>query len=596
MKTNQRLSPRFLLEDTGGEGYWFDTPSSYWEAHNKDEISQALLRIENVCRQGEYVLALLPYDLGLALQDLPGQKSSDPIFLRAWSFPHLQTWSAKDIETFLKEETGDTPPSGLINLEPRIDFHTYCQAIDQVHQAIRKGETYQLNYTFPFSGLLYGSPLSVYQQLRARQPGPYSAYIELESGWVLSHSPESFIEHRSGQLTCRPMKGTSDRMGTHPLSQDPKNRSENVMIVDLIRNDLSRISYANSVEVSNLFSVYSYGEVSQMISTIMARLYPRHSLESILRAMFPCGSVTGAPKRRTMQWINQLESFPRGLYCGSIGWFKPCTPEAVPDFHLSVAIRTLEINSEFQVTMGIGSGITIESDAAQEWKECQLKASFATHLPSSVGLFETMRSEQNQITLWKVHCRRLEMSARALGIPFSPIHAQDLIRKYLAALDTSTVFRVRLDLSSNGQITLTSEPLIPMESSVDLVWASELGCGPISSKNALLGHKVNDRVQYEQASVAAQQHGAFDALFVNEHGKVTEGSRSNIFVRHGDRWKTPPLKDGVLPGIYRGLILSDPSITIDEVSLVPDDVDNADEIWVTNALRGKMLVRGFRTL
>ncbi len=594
---NAPLKPqtRFLLEDTGGVGYFFDAPSSYWEARNVDEVSGALRQIEEACRQGQHVLGLFPYELGLALQDLPTRHPSDGVLLRAWVFPRLRTWSSKDIETFLTEATSSEPPSGFAGLQSQIDVMTYGQTVNQIHQAIREGETYQLNFTFPWRGSLYGSPLSVYRRLRERQPGPYSAYLEWESGWVLSHSPESFIEHQAGTLTCRPMKGTSDREGGSELSQDPKNQSENVMIVDLIRNDLSRIALPDSVEVSDLFKTHAYGEVTQMTSTITARLDPVQSLESILRAMFPCGSVTGAPKRRTMEWIDRLEDHPRGLYCGSIGWFKPCEPNVLPDFHLSVAIRTLEVNPERQVILGVGSGITIESQADQEWDECQLKASFATRLPSSVGLIETMRCELGQIKHRSAHLKRLEGSARALGILFCSSQIEKDLEDHLKTLDPLHLFRVRLELNPNGEFEIHSETLAPLEGPIDLMWASTLGYPCMSSKNLLLGHKTTDRLIYDRASEQALQHGAFDALFVNEHGFVTEGGRSNLFVRLGQEWKTPPLTDGVLPGIQRELLIKDCSYEIEERSLTIQDVLEADEVWITNSLRGKLVVRGFRS-
>ncbi len=595
MSSPYTRQPRFLIEDTGGIGYFFDSPSSYWEARSADQISKALLQIEESCSQGQHVLGLFPYELGLAFQDLSSRHPSNDVLLRAWAFPQIRIWSSGDIEKFLMEATSSEPPSGFESLQPQIDMTTYCQVADQIRHAIRRGETYQLNFTFPWRGSLYGSPLSVYRRLRNRQPGPYSAYLEWESGWVLSHSPESFIEHHAGILTCRPMKGTSDREGGSVLSQDPKNQSENVMIVDLIRNDLSRIALPDSVEVSDLFKVHTYGEVTQMTSTITARLGLEQSLESILRAMFPCGSVTGAPKRRTMEWIDRFEEHSRGLYCGSIGWFKPCGEKTLPDFHLNVAIRTLEINSEHQVTLGVGSGITIESQSDQEWSECHLKASFATHLPSSVGLIETMRCERGRIKLGSAHLRRLEGSARALGIPLQSHQIEKDLEIYLKTLDAAHTFRVRLELHPNGKFEIYSEILAPLEGPVDLMWASTLGYPCMSSKNPLLGHKTTDRQIYDQAADQAIQRGAFDALFLNEHGFVTEGGRSNLFVRLGQKWKTPPLSDGVLPGIQRELLIKDSTYLVQEISLTIQDVLAADEIWVTNSLRGRLVVKDFRS-
>lgn len=592
MRTRQT---RFLLEDTGGIGYVFDSPSSYWEARSADQISKALFQIEEACQQGRHVIGLFPYELGLAFQDLSSRHLSDMVLLRAWAFPQLQILSSRDIEDFLKEATSNEPPSGFVSLQPQMDITTYSQVVNQIHQAIRQGETYQLNFTFPWKGSFYGSPLSLYRRLRNRQPGPYSAYLEWESEFVLSHSPESFIEHRSGMLTCRPMKGTADRERGSVLSQDPKNQSENVMIVDLIRNDLSRIALPDSVEVSDLFKVHAYGEVAQMTSTITARLRPEQPLESILRAMFPCGSVTGAPKRRTMEWIDRLEDHSRGLYCGSIGWFKPCEKNTVPDFHLNVAIRTLEINPECQVTLGVGSGITIESEAGREWSECHLKASFATELPSSVGLIETMRYDRGQIKLEIAHLRRLEGSAQALGIPFKSQQIKKDLEGYLKNLDSAQSFRIRLELHPSGEFEIHSETLTPLEGPVDLMWASALGYPCMSSKNPLLGHKTTDRQIYDQATQQAVQHGAFDALFINEHGLVTEGGRSNLFVRLGQQWKTPPLTDGVLPGIQRELTIKESEPRVQEISLTIQDVLKADEIWITNSLRGKLIVKGFRS-
>jgi len=403
------------------------------------------------------------------------------------------------------------------------------------------------------------------------------------------------------------MKGTLSRLQAKAadLSSNEKDRAENLMITDLIRNDLGQICETGSIKVPALFDVEEVGDVYQMTSTITGRLKPDLSLHEILRASFPCGSVTGAPKKRTMEIIAELEPQPRGLYCGSIGLFEPNG-----NFQLNVVIRTLEINAKRQVRVGIGSGITIDSQAGKEWQECAVKAGFVTGLSSPVGLIETMRVENGQPPLLAMHLSRMQASAKALGIAFNRSHIEAQVQNYLrSSLQGEGVFRLRLELSARCELQISHGAVEPLISPQTIYWARDLlghEAALMHSTNPLLAHKTTARVVYDRGWKAAVAKGGFDALFINERGEVTEGGRSSLFICSNGQWWTPPLRSGVLPGVMReqllnprelalhakdtALLNSDLACSIldgaQERVLYPDDVLKADALAVVNALRG----------
>ena len=369
------------------------------------------------------------------------------------------------------------------------------------------------------------------------------------------------------------------------------------MIVDLLRNDLGRISEPGSVTVPALFEVNRHGNVLQMTSTVQAKARPQLSMVEILRAVFPCGSVTGAPKKRSMEIIQDLEDSPRNWYCGALGWFDPNG-----DFALSVPIRTLQVqrdsdSSTAQFVLGVGAGITIDSDPIAEYEECQIKAAFLSSLPSGVGLFETIRFHAEdgvkRIALYREHLDRLSHSAKALRIPLDINAASALLEQSAIHLPTRSAYRVRLNLSRLGELSISSAVLDDLPSSVQVFWAHEILEGAthslrMQSNNPLLLHKTTQRNVYDLAWQKAVSLGGFDALFINERGELTEGGRTSIFVRppNSGEWLTPPLSAGVLPGVMRAAILHDPSLKAREANLTIEDVISANEIMLSNALRG----------
>jgi para-aminobenzoate synthetase/4-amino-4-deoxychorismate lyase len=362
------------------------------------------------------------------------------------------------------------------------------------------------------------------------------------------------------------------------------------MIVDLLRNDLSRLALPGTVTVPKLFEVTQYGDVLQMTSTVQAEIKPEMQLRDILNAVFPCGSVTGAPKKRSMEIIQELEPQDRAYYCGALGWIDPSG-----DFAFSVPIRTLEINHDAKThaspfSLGIGAGITIDSEPLQEWEECQIKAAFLSKLPSELGLFETILVRKGQAQHVQLHLARLANSALALGIPCSVPDMMKVIEAGCKNCSIDTDYRLRLDLDYLGIASHQLTPISPLEGSVKIFWARDIL--PVLSKvtfhsgNVLLRHKVSIRNLYDQAWKLAEDLGGFDALFMNEQGYVTEGGRSSVFVKSGDSWLTPPVSAGLLPGVMRSILLNDPQWNAHEVNLTIDDIQNSKEIMLTNALRG----------
>ena len=584
----------------------YEGPLHYWRilstGDNSLDLSATqtcLAQIARALARGEFVVAAFAYELGRQIHRLPqrvGSTLSPHPLIEAWSFKGFDKLSKEQVDTLIADQLAlletDQRSAGVLDVHASLNEKQFASDIASIQDYIRNGDTYQINHTYRITGKTYGSPLALYSRLRDRQPGRFGAYISHDGNYLLSQSPELFISREGDTLKAMPMKGTASALSAvaSALSDDPKNQAENVMIVDLLRNDLSRISLPGTVTVPNLFEVARHGDVLQMTSTVQGQAKPDTALMDILHAVFPCGSVTGAPKKRSMQIIQELEPEDRGYYCGALGWIDPGG-----DFAFSVPIRTVEITEEIQshastFTLGIGAGITNDSDPKQEWEECQIKSDFLMHLPSSTGLFETISIVDNIPQKLEMHLDRMQSSALALGIAFNRSATKVVVESTCSSLDTGIAFRLRLDLATNGDLSVSTGILDALNEPVKIFWAKDiLSCNTdMFSGDALLRHKVSNRSLYDLAWQTAVRLGGFDALFTNEQGFVTEGGRTSIFVKPRGRseWLTPPVFAGLLPGVMRATLLADPKLNAREANLTINDVSMADEIILTNALRG----------
>ena len=562
-------------------------------------VDECLLDIKDALTQGQFVVAVFAYELGLYIHQIDqprGQINKNHPIVQAWSFGSYQSYSKEDVDSFIAARIAtleqESQVAGVANIQFSINEKQFTSDIKTIQEYIRNGDTYQINHTFRITGETYGDPLALYARLRDRQPGRFGAFIAEGSNYILSQSPELFIQRQGNILKAMPMKGTASALSDSAdhLSHDVKNQAENVMIVDLLRNDLSRLALPGTVSVPELFEVSRYGDVLQMTSTIQAEMKSGIEFRDVLHAIFPCGSVTGAPKKRSMEIIQELETQDRNYYCGALGWIDPNG-----NFAFSVPIRTLELDCEpdthhSSFTLGVGAGVTIDSEAQQEWEECRIKAAFLTELTSDMGLFETILVDQGKPQHLELHLKRLMHSAQELGIPCSLLELNKVLGIAIENCNIDVQHRLRLDLDRWGKASYEMAPLIPLKGSAKIFWASHILPDPkkatLHSKNVLLRHKVSTRDTYDQAWKIAEGLSGFDALFINEHGFVTEGGRSSVFIKSGDRWLTPPITAGLLPGIMRSIILNDPQWNAHEANLTISDVQNAKEIMLSNALRG----------
>ena len=570
----------------------YQFPLKAIQASNAGDLEAALQEIEQAIHDQLYVVTCFSYELGEYLLGLTPKKSKTP-WVQAWVFKDVQKLSKEDVTRWLKAQINQAVDVPVIQrVATSITQKQFESDISKIQEWIKSGDTYQVNHTYRIHGELSGSPLAAYDVLRQKQPGPYGAYIEHANGWVLSCSPEWFLQKTGNILKTKPMKGTAKvgESSSEELHDDAKNRAENVMIVDLLRNDLSKISLSGTVKVPHLFEVQQHGDVLQMTSTISSISKENLRLKELLQAIFPCGSVTGAPKKRTMELIQALESEPRNLYCGAIAWFDPSSQTGLGDLGMSVVIRTLELEKDQQFQMGVGGGITIDSESADEWHECQTKAGFLYGLQNQsepLGLFETIRIEQGQACHMDLHLERIAKSAKELKIKFDSSRASSLIQDACSQLNTMLIYRLRLDLSAEGLLSVKTVAIQDLQAG-PILWASDLLAADttMSSSDHLLGHKVTRRKLYDQAWLAAEKLGAFDALFINEQGFVTEGGRSNVFIKKDGQWLTPPLASGCLPGVMRSMVLKDTKYRAVEQNITRTDVLSAEEVIFTNALRG----------
>jgi para-aminobenzoate synthetase/4-amino-4-deoxychorismate lyase len=555
--------------------FGFTDPIEILRTDSPASVPEILAIAEERASAGRWVAGFLAYEAAGGL---------DPALDTLAPRPDLPVaWFAVFAGPVTDPPWPDRAPYRLSDWEPDADSDQYRSALDDIHHHIGAGDTYQVNYTMRMRGRFSGDPVSAYRDLLDAQIGGFGAYLDLGAEQILSASPELFFRWDEDGITTRPMKGTIGR-GRWPaedeeqlikLAASEKDRAENLMIVDLLRNDLGRIARFGSVEVLDLFSIERFQTVWQMTSTIRAQPRADVGLAEVMTGLFPSGSVTGAPKARTMQIIRDLEASPRGVYCGAIGLLAP-PGSGEPRAQFNVAIRTLVVDPALgSAVYGTGGGITWDSSTEDEHAEAMLKAAVLTHHRPVFSLLETMQWRPGEgVIRRRDHIERMRASAAFFGFPF-PAAA---VKARPGGVVSDEELRVRLLLDDAGSLEVQSEPLGVKDGPVRLAVDTQA----IDDRDIFHFHKTTNRSVYEQA--AARHPAADDVVLVNGVGSATETTTANLAVRFGDEWVTPPIGDGCLPGILRARLIADGVLR--EETVPAGSLRQADELAVVNSLRG----------
>jgi len=556
--------------------FLFSNPADIITCASPAEIEKCLQKMEAYRQKGSYLAGFFSYELGYFLDDSLAKYSPKINYPLLWFGVFDQPREPKSAA--LEKTHGD-----YYLTEPTLaaSFASYQGKIRKIKNCIARGETYQINYTTHYDFDFFGDVVSFYNNLKAQQKVSYAALMNYNSDqFIISISPELFfrIDDRKN-IMVKPMKGTAP-LGTPKrwLKQDVKNTSENVMIVDLLRNDLGRICLPGSVKVKKLFAVENYATLLQMTSTVTGKLKPDLGISAIIKSLFPCGSVTGAPKIQSMKIIRQTEDSPRNVYTGAIGYFAPDGQAA-----FNVAIRTIELskqpNGKYRAQMGIGSGIVYDSKPKEEYRECQLKAKFLLNVRPEFALIETMLGAGGKIKRLSSHLRRLKNSADFFSIPCSPSSVKTALQAYCAKLTGNT--RLRLLCNASGKFTISHHPIVVPAGKTPIIAVSE---HRTHSENIFLRHKTTHRKLYDSEFGRYSALGYFDVIFCNERGEVTEGAISNIFIQVKNRFYTPPLSCGLLPGVFRKAMIK--KLKAKEKIIYLEDLKKSDNIILTNSVRG----------
>jgi len=605
--------------------YLFLKPVDRLLCKASDDPAVFLERVNDYLGQGYYLAGWLAYEFGYLLEPVLQKLSADGqkivADLGVFPTPHLFDHRAgKFVGSAPFAKDGPVSPSHdvtckISGLRLSQSKDEYLHRIAEIKSFIETGDTYQVNYTLKFLFDFSGSASGLYETLRRNQSVSYGAFIKSGQQRILSFSPELFFRKSGSECVVRPMKGTSrrapqltaDRVMGCQLAADSKNRSENVMIVDLLRNDLGRLCKMGKVEVVSLFDIETYETLHQMTSSVRGELRDGVTLEELFRAIFPCGSVTGAPKIRTMEIIKELEDGDRGVYTGGIGFISP-----VGDMVFNVPIRTVVLENG-RGEMGTGSGIVYDSDPENEWDECCLKARFLAEPEPDFQLIETILwHPEKGFWLLERHLERLSASAVYWGMPCDKSVVKTELEKavagfrqrdgFLSEQDPGECLRIRLLLHKDGvletALTPCREPV--MWHGVNALNGGEMPVVVVASsvtdsRDSFLYHKTTRRPLYDSERQNAVGAGHCEVLFLNERGELTEGSISNVFIVQGNRLLTPPLSSGLLNGILRQSLLAGEvsfrGLQLKEKVLTEDDLKAAEAIYVGNSVRGMVRVK-----
>lgn len=554
----------------------FTNPLDVLCARRVDEVRPVLKQVQKAVDQGYYAVGYVSYEAASAF-DPAFSVHANPVLPLAW----FGIFSDYDTEWNIPE--GDYMIGDWV---PTISEEEYRQGIRTILDAIARGDTYQVNYTMRLRSRFSGDPQAFYKRLCAAQQARYTAMIHLGEFSILSASPELFFAKRDGLIITRPMKGTvrrgrwleEDEKRACWLQQSVKNRAENVMITDLLRNDLGLIAETGTVKVPKLFEIEKYYTLFQMTSTVTAVPKTGTTFEKLFEALFPCGSITGAPKVSTMNLIHQLEPSPREVYCGSIGMI---APDGSATFN--VAIRTVWIDHRNgQAEYGVGGGITWESDAADEYEEAKTKALLLTEMRPEFQLLESILLENGTYFLLEEHMKRMESSAKYFDFSFDRSEMVERLEKH-AAQHPHGMRKVRVLLARTGEITVESDAIRNPDTPIHVVLAEN----PVPSSDRFLYHKTTHREIYN--SFFRRKGDAFDVLLWNEKGEITEFTMGNIVVEIEGQLYTPPRECGLLAGTFRNDLLKKGAVM--ERIIRVEDLDKAEQVWFINSVRKWLPVR-----
>jgi len=567
--------------------YFFTDALQILATDERNEIPGIFESIEKALQAGHYVAGFVSYEAGYHFEPAAMRSAGA---LEGCAVPLV--WFGIYRQPLIWDECGESrfPASGRSEdaateageISVSLSRAEYGKRIQQIRQYIEAGDLYQANFTVMVRQPCHQDAGALFEKMMQTQPVPYGALIHTQETYILSASPELFFRKRGSRILVRPMKGTAPRGRDREedgkraawLAADEKNRAENVMIVDLLRSDLGRICRTGSIEVTDLFSVERHPDLLQMTSTVQGELKAETNYYDIFRSLFPCGSITGAPKVRTMQVIRAMESEARGVACGAIGFIAPCG-----DAVFSVAIRTLTLG-DGEWRMRVGSGVTYDSDAETEYAECLLKAKFMTHSPLRFELVETMAWAEGFFLL-DLHLERMKASADYFGFRFERESVQEQLNNFAEGLQRGLRHRVRLLLARSGVASISSEPISIVRKPASILVSAER----TDSSEALLRHKTTSRFMYDRALADARARGFDDALFLNERGEVTECAIHNVMIAKDGKLVTPPVECGLLPGVYRQYMLA-AHPEVQEAVVTLDDILSADRIFIFNSVRG----------
>ncbi len=561
-------------------------PEHTARAHEPEQVPGLLERAESWQSAGYRVAGYLAYEAGAAF-GLPNHRPADDIPL-AWFAAYPPGQISYPVRADLLPGQ-HTPELRGVDVALNVDETEYVDAIARIKELIASGDTYQVNYTCRASFEADVDPAEYFLAMVRSHPVPYAAFVNLGEAQVLSMSPELFLQRRGDTLLSKPMKGTRRRGRTleedAALAEDlvtaEKDRAENLMIVDMVRNDIGRVSRIGRVSVPALFDAEKYRSVWQMTTTVAGEVRADASLRDIFAATFPGASITGAPKHRTMEIIRELEPDPRGVYCGALGLLAPGSEERPGDFTFNLPIRTL-VHRQGRYLLGIGAGIVWDSDPRGEYEETLLKSRFAFRLEPDLRLFETILLDApGELAYLDEHLQRLARSAEYFDFPYDVAAIRARLKAFAEETEPPAV--VRLELADDGAVSLHPRPApAPLSEPIRVM----LSHRRTDAEDRLLLHKTSRRALYDKER--ARLSGADEVIFANTDGKLTEGAITSVFVRTEGGWVTPPVTDGLLPGVWREAFITEVGAQVRSLGLA--ELLEAEDIVVGNSIRGAMRV------